>query len=236
MKIKKKAVFNWSGGKDSALALYKILQDEEYEIVSLMTCVNAETLNSSMHIIPIDLLQAQADSIGLPLHIIKLPKDDLTGYDREMERAVRHFIDSGVRHFAFGDIYLHDVKKYREEKLSPLGVEIVEPLWDMTTREVVDEFLKSGIRSKVIVTQADKLDESYLGRELTREFFDSLPDGVDLCGEEGEFHTFAYGGPIFKNEIKHRLSDPMKFSFDINMAEGGVKTFHYWHSKISVEA
>jgi uncharacterized protein (TIGR00290 family) len=234
MKQRKKAVFNWSGGKDSAFALYKVLQGNEYEVIALLTTVDADTLSSSIHSIPLEIIEAQAESIGIPVYVLKLPTKDMSGYEQAMEEAVLHFKNEGVTHFIFGDIFLHDVKTYRENKLKPYAIEVVEPLWDKTPEIIMEEFLASGIRSKIIVTQADKLDQTFIGRELDREFVESLPENVDRCGENGEYHTLAYAGPLFKHEIKHSLSEPQKLSFDIKMDDGKMHTFHYWQAKISM--
>jgi uncharacterized protein (TIGR00290 family) len=233
MKEKKKAVFNWSGGKDSSLALHKILQENEYEVIALLTTVNAETLNSSIHSIPLEIIKAQADSIGIPIHIVRLPSQNMTGYDQAMDKAINHFKKKGVRHFIFGDIFLNDVKTYRETKLSPYDIEVVEPLWNKTTEEIIEEFLVSGIRSKIIVTQADKLDKTYIGRELDRHFIESLPKNVDLCGEDGEYHTLTYAGPLFKKEIKYSLGEPQRLSYDIKLDDSSIKTFNYWQAKVT---
>lgn len=235
MNKKKKAVFNWSGGKDSALALNKIIQEDEYDVISLLTTVNRDTLNSSIHEIPIDILKAQASSIGIPLYIVRLPSDSMLGYDQEMEKAIIHFKKQGVKHFIFGDIFLNDVKKYRETKLRPYDIEIVEPLWNKTTKELIEEFLTSGIHAKIIMTQADKLDKTFVGRELDRDFIKSLPDNVDLCGETGEYHTLSYAGPLFKNEIKYLLSEPEGLTYDIKLDNGNIQTFKYWRAKVTAK-
>ena len=234
MAIKKKAVFNWSGGKDSAFALYKTLQSEEFEIVALLTTVTQTTMCSSIHGIPLEILKEQAKSIGIPLYTIELPSNDMTGYEDNMRKAVVHFKAEGVTHFIFGDIFLYDIKKYRESKLSPYGIEVVEPLWNKTSKEVVEEFLESGIRSKVIVTLASKLDKTYIGKELNRDYFSSLPQDVDLCGEEGEYHTLAYAGPLFKKEISYKLGAPRFVSYDIAMDDGTTKNYGYWITAINI--
>jgi len=231
MKEKKKAVFNWSGGKDSSLALYKVLQENEYKVIALLTTVNAETLNSSIHSIPLEIIKAQADSIGIPIYIVELPSADMTGYEQAMNKAMDHFKKEDVRSFIFGDIYLHDIKTYRETKLNPYGIEVVEPLWNKKSEEVIEEFLASGIRSKIIVTQADKLDKTYAGRELDRLFIESLPENVDVCGENGEYHTMTYAGPLFKKKINYSLGEPQNLSYDIKLDNGNIKTFNYWQSK-----
>lgn len=234
MKTKKKAVFNWSGGKDSALALYKALQSEEFEIVALLTTVTGTTMRSSIHGIPLDILKEQAQSIGIPLYTIELPSNDMTDYEDNMRKAVVHFKEEGVTHFIFGDIFLYDIKKYRESKLNPYDIEVVEPLWNKTSKQVVEEFLESGIRSKVIVTLASKLDNTYIGRELDRDYFSSLPQDVDLCGEEGEYHTLAYAGPLFKKDISYKLEAPHFVSYDIALDDGTTKNYGYWITTINI--
>lgn len=233
--MRKKAVFNWSGGKDSALALYKALQSEEYEVVSLLTTINKNSGTSSMHAIPDEFIQAQAENIGLPLYIVMLPEKDISGYNDAMKESTKYFKGQGINHFIFGDIYLHDVRSYREAQLNPLGIEVIEPLWDKTSEEIVEEFLASGIKSKVVVTQAEVLDESYIGQELNRKFFESLPIGIDLCGENGEYHTFVYDAPYFKKEIKFALSAPQKTHYDFVMDDGTKKRYYYWQTQIKAK-
>lgn len=154
-----KAVFNWSGGKDSAHALWRARQSELYDIVALLTTINRDSQRSSMHGIPLPLLQAQADSIGIPLHIVNLtPQGNLENYAEAMTCAALHFKEQGVTHFIFGDIYLHDVRAYRERQLAPLGIEVVEPLWGVVSSEIVmQQYLASGLKTVIVTTQADGL-------------------------------------------------------------------------------
>lgn len=231
MTERKKAVFNWSGGKDSALALHKILQENEFEVLSLLTTIDEETASSSIHSIPLGLLKKQADSIGIPLYPVPLSKDKT--YKKGMAEAVRHFKNKGVSHFIFGDIFLADVRRYRENMLHPLGIELVEPLWGKTSDEVMKDFLKSGIKTKIIVTQADKLDRTFIGREIDRDFVRSLPNGVDLCGENGEYHTFSYDGELFKQGIDFKISEANLISHEFKLDDGKVKSYDYWQAEIS---
>ena len=154
-----KAVFNWSGGKDSAHALWRARQSELYDIVALLTTINRDSQRSSMHGIPLPLLQAQADSIGIPLRIVNLtPQGNLENYAEAMTCAALHFKEQGVTHFIFGDIYLHDVRAYRERQLAPLGIEVVEPLWGVVSSEIVmQQYLASGLKTVIVTTQADGL-------------------------------------------------------------------------------
>ncbi len=231
MTQRKKAVFNWSGGKDSALALQKTLQDNEFDVISLLTTINEETRTSSIHSIPVEILTRQADSIGIPLYEVLFAKD-LTNYDEKMQETVDHFKNQGVTHFIFGDIFLADIKTYRESKLNPLGIEVVEPLWNKTSAEVIDEFIKSGIKSKIIVTQADKLDKTFIGKDLDENTVNSFPDDVDICGENGEYHTLSYAGGLFKKKIDFSISQTTKISYDIKLDSGQIKTQEYWQAEI----
>lgn len=231
MKQRKKAVFSWSGGKDSALALQKILQENAFEIVSLLTTINEETLTSSIHSIPIEMLTRQAESIGIPLYTVLFAKD-LTNYDVIMRETVEHFKKLGVTHFIFGDIFLTDVKAYRERKLNPLGIEVVEPLWDKPSADIMDDFIKSGIKSKIIVTQADRLDLTFIGKDVDQNTLNSFPEDIDICGENGEYHTFSYAGGLFNKEIDFSISKANKVSYDINLDNGQTKTFEYWQAEI----
>lgn len=230
---KQKAVFNWSGGKDSALALYKILNDDKFDVVALLTTINEETLTSSVHSIPAEILAKQADSIGIPLHTVSFAKD-LSNYDSIMSKTVAYFKKQGVTHFIFGDIFLEDVKSYRESKLNPLGIEVVEPLWNKSSADIMDDFLRSGIKAKIIVTQADKLDQSFIGKNLDKDTMDLFPDDVDVCGENGEYHTLSYVGGLFKKEVNFSILKTNKITYDIKLSNNQIETFEYWQADITV--
>ena len=213
-----KAVFNWSGGKDSAHALWRAIESQRYEIVALLTTVNHDTRRSTMHGIPFPLLQAQAASIGIPLHAVDLtPKGDMEDYQTAMSQAVAHFKAQGVTHFIFGDIFLHDVRKYREQQLAPHGIEVVEPLWGRSSETVMHDFLASGLQTVVVTTMADGLGAAAIGRTIDSDFIASLPAGTDPNGENGEYHTFCYDGPIFRTPVRFRLGSPFSRSYDIRL-------------------
>jgi len=229
-----KAVFNWSGGKDSALALYKALQTGDYDIVALLTTINSDTQRSSMHAIPVSLLQTQAESIGIPLYLVDLASGgEMAGYEEAMQRAVEHFRQQGVVSFIFGDIYLHDIRKYREEKLRPYGIEVVEPLWDRTPREIMDDFLESGLKTVVVATTADKLGREFVGRCIDRSFVEDLPADVDICGENGEYHTFCFDGPVFRSPIDFTLGETYLLSHEIGLEDGGTQVYNYWYTTLN---
>ncbi|MCA0431282.1 MAG: diphthine--ammonia ligase [Bacteroidetes bacterium] len=228
----KNAVFNWSGGKDSALALHKILLQKEYNIISLLTTIDEETQTSSIHSIPLKLLEKQAQSIGIPIYPVVLSKNKIT-FEQGMLEAVNHFKKLGVNDFIFGDIFLADVKSYRENKLNPLGINVIEPLWNKTSQEIINEFLQSGIKAKIIVTQADKLNETYIGKNLTKNLIQALPAEIDPCGENGEYHTFTYHGGPFKTKVNFEINGAAPVTYDFKMDDGTTKSFKYWQAKIS---
>lgn len=230
---RKKAVFNWSGGKDSALALLKVMEEDEYEIVSLLTTMNRESRRSSMHAIPLSLLEKQADRIGIPLYVAELlPHGDMRDYEATMRKAVLHFKELGVTHFIFGDIFLHDVKAYREKQLEPYGIAVVEPLWGKTTAEIIDEFLASGLQTIVVTTMAEILDKSFIGRRIDNSFINSLPAGADVCGENGEYHTFCYGGKIFRDTVPYSLGRPLYMTYPVRLEDGTEKEYSYWFANL----
>lgn len=235
-KRRKKAVFNWSGGKDSALALLQALRSGEYEIAALLTTVNRDSRRSSMHAIPESVLRRQARSIGLPLHTVDLaPGGGMSDYDETMRRTVEKFRRQEVTHFIFGDIFLHDVRAYRERQLAPYGIEVVEPLWNRSPEQVMEEFLHSGLRTVIVTTMADRLGREYIGRQLDRSLIESLPQGTDVCGENGEYHTLCYDGPIFGHPVPFTLGEPFLFSHEAGMEDGTRKIFSYWFAHIGEE-
>lgn len=230
---RKKAVFNWSGGKDSALALWKALQSGEYDIIALLTTVNNENRRSSMHAIPVSLLQKQADSIGIPLYIAGLePDGDMQGYEDTMTKAVEYFVGRGVTHFIFGDIFLHDVKSYREKQLAPHGVAVVEPLWDKTSGEIMDAFLASGLCTVVVTIMADVLEKDFIGRKIDAFFPACLPVGVDVCGENGEYHTFCYAGGMFRWPVQYSVGEPLYMSYSVRGDDGTETKYSYWFANL----
>lgn len=223
-----KAVFHWSGGKDSAHALLRAQQSGCYDILALLTTVHHPSQRSTLHEIPLSLLQAQAASIGIPLRIAALPSEGNTEeYAATMSRIAEEFKGMGVRHFIFGDIFLHDVRAYREQRLSPYGIEVVEPLWGRSSEEIMRDFLASGLQSVVITIRTECLDPKSLGRKIDRSFVESLPIGVDPNGEYGEYHTFCYDGPIFAQPIPFRLGTPSSQSYDVRLDDGTMLTHTY---------
>lgn len=232
--MKKKAIFNWSGGKDSAHALWRAIQSNEYDIVALLTTVNRDTSRSTMHGIPMELLEAQSESIGIPLRVVELKSGgNMEDYQSAMDKAVGGLKREGITHSIFGDIFLYDVRGYREQQLKPLGIELVEPLWGKPSREVIEDFLKTGLKTTVVTTMADGLGMNAIGRTIDRKFIDELPEGCDPNGENGEYHTFCYDGPIFSKPVPFRLGKAFEESHDIRMEDGEVKTFTYCFANLN---
>lgn len=230
---RKKTVFNWSGGKDSALALHLLLQDDSYEVISLLTTVDKEASRSSMHDIPLSLLHRQAESIGLPLYTVELlTRSGMADYGEAMLRAVEHFKAQGATHFAFGDIFLYDVKSYRESKLGPQGIEVVEPLWGLNSEEVMAKFLASGLETVIVTTNADILGEAYIGRKIDAGLIASLPADCDPCGEQGEYHTFCYAGGMFRHSVAYELEGAQKITRPFKMSDGSRREFSYWSARL----
>ena len=189
-----------------------------------------------MHGIPTELLQRQADSIGIPLYVVDLtPKGNMEDYETAMRGAVEHFKAIGAGRFIFGDIFLHDVRRYREEQLAPYGIEVVEPLWGAESPEVMGGFLATGLRCVVVTTMYDGLGPSVIGREVDAAFVASLPSGVDPNGENGEYHTFCYDGPIFSSPVPFVLGSPSTRSYDISLDNGTIRRYTYCFADLGVK-
>ena len=193
---------NWSGGKDSALCLHKVLQGAKYQVNYLLTSVNKVYDRVSMHGVRTSLLQQQADSIGIPLKVIELPEQpDMAEYEAIMTQKVSEFTSEGIHQAIFGDIFLEDLKAYREEKLCPLGINAIFPLWKIPTKDLMAEFIDLGFKAIIVCVNDAYLDRSFCGRLIDQSFVKDLPANVDVCGENGEYHSFVYDGPIFKKPV-----------------------------------
>jgi uncharacterized protein (TIGR00290 family) len=196
-------LLSWSGGKDSALALRELRMAGTHEIKALLTTLTVEFDRVSMHGVRRSLLYEQASSLGLPLQEIWIPSNSSNEiYETQMKNALMKHRNQGVEEVAFGDLFLQDVRRYREERLGQIGMRGLFPLWGRDTKKLAREFVELGFRAVVCCIDPRMLGEEFCGREYDDSFLGSLPSGVDPCGENGEFHTFVYAGPIFKNEIE----------------------------------
>jgi uncharacterized protein (TIGR00290 family) len=201
-------LFCWSGGKDSAMALYMLLQEKQFQVAALLTTVTEGYDRIAMHGVRRELLQRQAESLRLPLHEVSIPPQCVNPiYEARMEKALRHFYNQGVRKVAFGDIFLEDLRAYREKNLARIGMTAVLPLWKRDTRELIRYFHDQRFRAIAACVDSKVLDASFAGRELDESFFHDLPSNADPCGENGEFHTFVFDGPIFQSPICVRTGD-----------------------------
>jgi uncharacterized protein (TIGR00290 family) len=203
-----KAFFNWSGGKDSALALYHAQKNKDYSIEKLLTNINGKHRRISMHGVREELLELQAEAIGLPLQKIILPEQpSMQEYEKQMKENIEGLKKEGFTHALFGDIFLEDLKKYREEQLAKVGIHAVFPLWKRDTKELLHEFIDLGFKTILVCTKAEVLPYEFAGRIIDRDFLKDLPTNVDACGENGEFHSFVYDGPIFKQPIDIKIGE-----------------------------
>jgi uncharacterized protein (TIGR00290 family) len=201
-------LFCWSGGKDSAMALYVLLQRKDIRVTALLTTVTEGFERVSMHGVRRELLQRQAESLGLPLQEVRIPPQCVNPiYEARMGAAMQAACEQGIRRVAFGDIFLEDLRAYREKNLAKLGMEAVFPIWKRDTRELARSFVESGFKARTVCVDPRVLDRSFAGRELDEAFFQDLPMNADPCGENGEFHTFVYDGPIFQKPVKCRTGE-----------------------------
>lgn len=197
---RQRAVMNWSGGKDSALALYHSLQSGQWDIQTLLTSVNEQFGRVSMHGVRTELLNAQANRLQLPLQTLQLPGDvSMESYDVRMHTLLQTLQQQGVTHSIFGDIFLEDLRQYRETQLQRANLTGVFPLWQRNTTELVHEFVDLGFRAVLVCVNEKQLSADFLGRELDLNLLKDLPKTVDSCGENGEYHSFVYDGPIFSS-------------------------------------
>jgi uncharacterized protein (TIGR00290 family) len=201
-------LFCWSGGKDSCLALHKLRRDPHYEVVALLTTVTETYDRISMHGVRRVLLEQQAAALGLPLEVVTIPPQCINAtYEARMEQTLARYKLRGVLHSAFGDIFLEDLRTYREQNLARIGMEAVFPIWRRPTDELVREFINLRFRAVTACVDPRVLAPSFAGREINSQFLADLPAGVDPCGENGEFHSFVFDGPDFSAPIDFHIGE-----------------------------
>ncbi|HEX5235477.1 MAG TPA: ATP-binding protein [Silvibacterium sp.] len=199
---RKKALISWSSGKDSAWTLHRMRQVGEYEIAGLLTTMNAGFDRVAMHGTRRTLLEAQAEAVELPLRVVPLPWPcSNEHYEAAMREACAQAVADGVEAIAFGDLFLEDVRRYREEKLAGTGLSPVFPLWGLPTGLLVREMLACGLRARIVCVDPKKLAREFAGRDLDESVLAEMGVDVDPCAERGEFHTVAYAGPMFRYPI-----------------------------------
>ena len=203
-----RVILSWSGGKDSALALEELRGDQHYLIMALLTTVTEGYDRVSMHGIRVSLIRRQAEAIGIPLETVSIPQSASNDeYESRMRKILTRAQADGVTAVAFGDVFLEDVRRYREEKLAQVGMKGLFPLWKKNTIGMARKFVESGYRAILTCVDSHHLDRSFVGREFDEQLLSDLPGGVDPCGENGEFHTFVYDGPILRTPISVRKGD-----------------------------
>jgi uncharacterized protein (TIGR00290 family) len=193
---------NWSGGKDSSLCLHKILEEGQFTVDYLLTSVNSFHNRISMHGVRRELLEAQTRSIGIPLETIELPEQPgMEEYEHAMQEKISYLKGQGCDHALFGDIFLEDLRRYREEKLRSMDINGVFPLWQIPTPQLMEEFLQKGFKAIIVCVNSKYLGKDFCGRIIDESFIRDLPANVDPCGENGEYHSFVFDGPLFREPI-----------------------------------
>ena len=199
-----KVLFSWSGGKDSALALYEICKAGKYEISALLTILTEDYDRISMQGVRRVLLEKQTESLGYNLEKIFIPKNSSNEeYENKMRDVLERYISLGVSQVVFGDIFLEDVRRYRDENLNKLGMKGIYPLWKLGTTDLAHGFIDLGFKAIITCVDSNMLDRKFVGKLFDEQFLSELPPKVDPLGENGEFHSFVYEGPIFRGRISY---------------------------------
>ena len=205
--MKEKILLSWSGGKDSALALYQLVMQKKYDI-TLLTTITDPYERISMHGVREDLLEKQAKALGLPLEKVYIDSNGSNEkYNKNMEEVMNKYKKLGVTKVAFGDIFLEDIRKYREDNLKKVGVEAIFPLWARDTEEIANTFINLNFQSILTCVDTEVLGGEFVGRLYDKNLLKDLPESIDLGGENGEFHSFVFNGPIFKEKIPFALGE-----------------------------
>lgn len=208
--MKPKILVSWSGGKDCALALRELQHDGRFVVSELLTTFVEGEEEISGHRIPLGLIELQAEALGIPLRTVGLPPAASNRiYEERLGDALRSARARGRYHAAFGDLFLEDIRAYRERLASAIGVTALFPLWGRDTALLAGDFLSAGFQALVVAVDREVLPAESVGRPFDRSFLESLPAGVDPCGERGEFHTFVFGGPIFRAPLEIRAGRPL---------------------------
>jgi len=198
----KRTLLSWSSGKDSAWSLHVLRQHDGYEIVGLLTTFNREANRVAMHGVRRALAEAQAKAAGVPLWDVDLPSPcSNTDYENIMRETCKVAVQAGIECVAFGDLFLRDIRAYRERQLQDSGLKPIFPVWGMPTRELARSMIKSGVRAKLTCVDRKFLPPEFAGRDFDEQLLSDLPPEIDPCGENGEFHTFVYAGPMFRHNL-----------------------------------
>jgi uncharacterized protein (TIGR00290 family) len=206
--MKEKALFSWSGGKDSALALYELMKRADYEIAALLTVLTGDYDRTSMHGVRRVLLEQQAQSLGFALEKVLISGNSSNQeYERKMRDVLEKYQAAGICSVVFGDVFSEDLRKYRENNLSKIGMTGVFPIWKPDTAELARTFIDAGFKAVITCVDSNVLDKMFIARAFDEQLLSELPSGVDPCGENGEFHSFVYDGPIFRHSVQYTTGE-----------------------------
>lgn len=224
---------NWSGGKDSALALYHSLQDNACDVRYLLTSLNDSFRRISMHGVREELLDQQAQRLDIELLKLRLPETaSMEDYQVRMVEILQPLADTGITTSIFGDIFLEDLRLYRENQLATVGMRGIFPLWKRPSMELLKEFWELGFKTIVVSVNGSVLGRAFCGRELDRDFVRELPEGIDPCGENGEFHTFVFDAPYFSQPIDFQKGETVEKTYHFQNANGEALTSTYFFTDL----
>lgn len=215
---------SWSGGKDCAYALQLVLQAQVYDVKYLVSSFNKPMQRLSMHGVREALIEAQAKEIGIPLLKVYVTESSNEHYEQQLTKAMETVKKQNIQHIIFGDIFLEDLRQYREKLFESMSMQTVFPLWKMDTRKLVNDFIKQGFKTITCCISTAWLPKEMLGRQLDEAFLQDLPAGTDHCGENGEYHSFCYAGPIFKNAIPFHTGEMVYKEMNLITAQGNDKS------------
>ena len=205
---KNKTILSWSGGKDSAITLQRLLADDQVSVERLLVSISESTNRVSMHGVRKELIEKQADILGIPITFLNLPENpSMNEYDSIMEKEMNNLLNEGFTHCAFGDIFLEDLKKYREENLEKIGIKPLFPIWKEDTIQLGQSFVDDGFKAVFVCVDSSKSVADYIGELYSKKFLNERNDDIDPCGENGEFHTFVFDGPIFSEPVPYQKGE-----------------------------
>lgn len=224
-----KAIISWSGGKDSAMALWRVQQEKQFEISGLLTTISLPYERISMHGVRRSLLEAQAKATGLPLYTAEVSEKTNDAYEQEMLRVFAELKKQDVTHIVFGDIFLEDLRAYRDQLLSKAGLIGLYPLWKENTNALAQSFIRNQFKTITCCVNDSLLDESWCGKFFDLEFLNALPPAVDPCGENGEFHTFCFDGPIYQQAVPFQKGEIIYRPLELKSADYKTETKGFWY-------
>lgn len=227
MARKKKIVLNWSGGKDSSITLQRLSKDESVSVDRLLVSLNKSTNRVSMHGVRKKLIERQSELLGIPVTFMELPENaSMDDYNRIMAETMNGLMDEGYTHSAFGDIFLEDLREYREKQLQKIGIKPLFPIWKEDTTKLAHSFIDDGFKASFVCIDKSLPISKYAGKEFSKAFLEELSGDIDPCGENGEFHTFVCDGPIFSKPIPYQKGEIIDKKYPSPEGEG-EKVFRF---------